>query len=473
MDLRVTMKPPCRVVGPYVDLLHEEKGWSNSNLRARLFLDISDARLWLKDLEDLVISLNYLALQDEDVVMLIQLVFMLKGLHGQDVKTGIPAAVYKLADFFKYIQRSRGFIRFDQGHKHAFRGGPSMDLRVTMKPPRRGGNFVISTHPFLEKQRLLLWSSLVPRLSSSLRIGVDRLLFPVTTSNPVKYALKRRPILAKSIDPYVDLLHDEKGWSNSNLRARLFPDISDARLWLKDLEDLVISLNYLALQDVDVVMLIQLVFMLKGFHGQDVKTGIPAAVYKLADFFKYIQRSRGFIRFDQGHKHAFRGGPSMDLRVTMKPPCRGGNFVISTHPFLEKRRLLLWLSLVPRLSSSLRIGVDRLLFPVTTSNPVKYALKRRPILAKSSIYDFKSGTDEGQIPQCFGRWIRFPDISDVRLRLKDLEDLVISLNYLALQDEDGVMLIQLVFMLKGLHGQDVKTGIPATVYKLADFFKYI
>nr|KAJ0218081.1 hypothetical protein LSAT_V11C300150970 [Lactuca sativa] len=85
-------------VGPYVDLLHYEKGQSNSQLRARLFPDISDSRFRLKDLEDLIMSPNYLALQDEDVVMLIQLVFMLKGLHGRDVKTGIPAAVYKLAD---------------------------------------------------------------------------------------------------------------------------------------------------------------------------------------------------------------------------------------------------------------------------------------------------------------------------------------------------------------------------------------
>ncbi|CAI9270033.1 unnamed protein product [Lactuca saligna] len=352
-----------------------------------------------------------------------------------------------------------------------------MDLRVTMKPPRRGVKYALNRRHIPAKSSIYHFKS-----------GTDEGQIPRCFGRWIWFP----------VGPYVDLLHDEKGWSNSNLRARLFPDISDARLWLKDLEDLVISLNYLALQDVDVVMLIQLVFMLKGLHGQDVKTGIPAAVYKLADFFKYIQRSRGFIRFDQGHKHAFRGGPSMDLRVTMKPPCRGGNFVISTHPFLEKLRLLLWSSLVPQLSSSLRIGVDRLLFHLTTSNPVKYALKRRPILAKSSIYDFKSGTDEGQIPRCFGRCIRFPvdpyvdllhdekgwsnsnlrarlfpDISDARLWLKDLEDLVISLNYLALQDEDVVMLIQLVFMLKGLHGQDVKTGIPAAVYKLADFFKYI
>nr|KAJ0200142.1 hypothetical protein LSAT_V11C600323580 [Lactuca sativa] len=70
-------------VGPYVDLLHDEKGRSNSNLWAQLFPDIPDARLRLKDLEDYyIMSPNYLSLQDEDVVMLIQLVFMLKGLHG-------------------------------------------------------------------------------------------------------------------------------------------------------------------------------------------------------------------------------------------------------------------------------------------------------------------------------------------------------------------------------------------------------
>nr|KAJ0215866.1 hypothetical protein LSAT_V11C300106230 [Lactuca sativa] len=85
-------------VGPYVDLLHDERGWSNSNLRARLFPDITDAHLRLKDSEDYIMSPNYLPLQDEDVVMLIQLVFMLKGLHGQDVKMSIPTAVYKLAD---------------------------------------------------------------------------------------------------------------------------------------------------------------------------------------------------------------------------------------------------------------------------------------------------------------------------------------------------------------------------------------
>nr|KAJ0200859.1 hypothetical protein LSAT_V11C600335860 [Lactuca sativa] len=48
------------------------------------------------------------------------------------------------------------------------------------------------------------------------------------------------------------------GRSNSNLCARLFPYISDARLRLKDLEDYIISPNYLALQDEDVVMLIQI-----------------------------------------------------------------------------------------------------------------------------------------------------------------------------------------------------------------------
>nr|KAJ0190688.1 hypothetical protein LSAT_V11C800453850 [Lactuca sativa] len=126
-------------VGPYVDLLYDKKGQSNSQLRARLFLDISDSRLRLKDLEDLIMSPNYSALQDEDV-----------GLHGRDVKTGIPAAVYKLADniddwnrfawgtyFWKYTSRMmRGmfekieeFRQFKQanpesrkGHKYTIPG---------------------------------------------------------------------------------------------------------------------------------------------------------------------------------------------------------------------------------------------------------------------------------------------------------------------------------------------------------------
>nr|KAJ0200332.1 hypothetical protein LSAT_V11C600314960 [Lactuca sativa] len=85
-------------VGPYVDLIHDEKGRSNSNFRAQLFPDISDACLQLKDLEDYIMSPNYLSLQDEDALMLIYLVFMLKSLQGLDVKTDIPVIVYKLAD---------------------------------------------------------------------------------------------------------------------------------------------------------------------------------------------------------------------------------------------------------------------------------------------------------------------------------------------------------------------------------------
>nr|KAJ0215637.1 hypothetical protein LSAT_V11C300132810 [Lactuca sativa] len=79
-------------------LLHDKKCRSNSNLCARLFLDIFDARLRLNDLEDYIMSPIYLSLQDGDAVMLTHLVFMLKRLHGRDVKTGILAAVYKLAD---------------------------------------------------------------------------------------------------------------------------------------------------------------------------------------------------------------------------------------------------------------------------------------------------------------------------------------------------------------------------------------
>ncbi|CAI9263973.1 unnamed protein product [Lactuca saligna] len=84
--------------GPYDDLLQDRKSRSNSILRAQLFPYSSDACLRLKDLEDFIMSPNYLAIHDEDVVRLIQLVFMLKGLHGRDVKTCILVAVYKFAD---------------------------------------------------------------------------------------------------------------------------------------------------------------------------------------------------------------------------------------------------------------------------------------------------------------------------------------------------------------------------------------
>nr|KAJ0219853.1 hypothetical protein LSAT_V11C200070430 [Lactuca sativa] len=122
-------------VGPYVDLLHEEQGQSNSKLRARLFPYISDARLRLKDLEELIMSPNYLALQDEDVVMLIQLVFMFKGLHGWDIKIGISVALYKLADniddlnrfawgtyFWNYTSRMMRGIEFKQANPESKKG---------------------------------------------------------------------------------------------------------------------------------------------------------------------------------------------------------------------------------------------------------------------------------------------------------------------------------------------------------------
>nr|KAJ0219809.1 hypothetical protein LSAT_V11C200088410 [Lactuca sativa] len=77
-------------VGPYIDLLHEEKHHLNSNLQAQLFPDIIDVRLWPRDLEDYIMSPKYQQLKDEDEVMFIQLVFVLKGLHGRDVTTCIP-----------------------------------------------------------------------------------------------------------------------------------------------------------------------------------------------------------------------------------------------------------------------------------------------------------------------------------------------------------------------------------------------
>nr|KAJ0200131.1 hypothetical protein LSAT_V11C600330510 [Lactuca sativa] len=67
----------------------------------------------------------------------------------------------------------------------------------------------------------------------------------------------------------------------------------------------------------------------------------------------------------------------------------------------------------------------------------------------------------------------FPDIIDSHLRLRDFEEYIMSPNYLQLQDEDAIMLIQLVFMLKGLHGQDVKICIfVQTNPKLMKIYKY-
>ncbi|CAI9265822.1 unnamed protein product [Lactuca saligna] len=85
-------------VGPYVDLLHEERGHSNSNLWVRLFPNITDATLRVKHLTEYIMSPQHMRLHDADAILLIQLVFMLKGLHGQDVKTSISTAVYKLVD---------------------------------------------------------------------------------------------------------------------------------------------------------------------------------------------------------------------------------------------------------------------------------------------------------------------------------------------------------------------------------------
>nr|KAJ0200019.1 hypothetical protein LSAT_V11C600335310 [Lactuca sativa] len=77
---------------------------------------------------------------------------------------------------------------------------------------------------------------------------------------------------------------------------------------------------------------------------------------------------------------------------------------------------------------------------------------------------FESGRFLFEIHRC--SWILarlFPYITDARLQLRDLEEYIISLNYLQLHDEDMVIIIQLVFMLKDLHGWDVKRCIPASV----------
>nr|KAJ0189709.1 hypothetical protein LSAT_V11C800453290 [Lactuca sativa] len=114
-----------------------------------------------------------------------------------------------------------------------------------------------------------------------------------------------------TVCPYVDLLHDEKGRSNSNICARLFPDISDACFRLKDLEDYIMSPNYLSLQDEDVVMLILLVFMLKGLHGRNgtylwtYTSGLMYGMFEKIENFRIFKQTNP--EFKKVHKYIVVG----------------------------------------------------------------------------------------------------------------------------------------------------------------------
>ena len=62
----------------------------------------------------------------------------------------------------------------------------------------------------------------------------------------------------------------------------------------------------------------------------------------------------------------------------------------------------------------------------------------------------------------------FPEESDESLRLKQIEDFILSPNFRTVNDADGVKLVESIFLLKGLIGRDPKTCIPPLVYKLLD-----
>nr|KAJ0191826.1 hypothetical protein LSAT_V11C800453280 [Lactuca sativa] len=104
------------IVGPYVDLLHEEKGRSNLNIRARLFLDISDACSRLKDLEDYIMSSNYLSIQDEDAVMLILLVLCSKGRHLWTYTSGLMHGMFEKIENFRIFKQINP--EFKKVHKY-------------------------------------------------------------------------------------------------------------------------------------------------------------------------------------------------------------------------------------------------------------------------------------------------------------------------------------------------------------------
>nr|KAJ0226188.1 hypothetical protein LSAT_V11C100049020 [Lactuca sativa] len=112
-------------VGPYVDLLYDEKGRSNSQLRARLFPDISDSRLRLKDLEDFIMSPNYSALQDEDAVMLIQHVYtdrMLKRAFLQQFAWGTYFWKYTSRMMCGMFEKIEEFRQFKQANPESKKG---------------------------------------------------------------------------------------------------------------------------------------------------------------------------------------------------------------------------------------------------------------------------------------------------------------------------------------------------------------
>nr|KAJ0195840.1 hypothetical protein LSAT_V11C700348800 [Lactuca sativa] len=83
--------------GPYVEIINTKVSTS-STLRNQLFLNVRDEYLRLKDLEDYIKGPTFSTCSNEDAIMVMQMMFLLRGLIGRDGNTYIPPAVYELAD---------------------------------------------------------------------------------------------------------------------------------------------------------------------------------------------------------------------------------------------------------------------------------------------------------------------------------------------------------------------------------------
>ena len=59
---------------------------------------MTDEDFWLKDLEDYVKGPAFSTCSDEDAVMVVQMIFLFRGLIGRDDNMCIPSVVYELAD---------------------------------------------------------------------------------------------------------------------------------------------------------------------------------------------------------------------------------------------------------------------------------------------------------------------------------------------------------------------------------------
>nr|KAJ0186791.1 hypothetical protein LSAT_V11C900472780 [Lactuca sativa] len=79
--------------GSYVDITNTKVGTSLA-LRNRLFPNVRDEDLLLKDLEDYIKGPTFSTCSDEDAVMVMQMMSLI----GRDENTCIPPAVYELAD---------------------------------------------------------------------------------------------------------------------------------------------------------------------------------------------------------------------------------------------------------------------------------------------------------------------------------------------------------------------------------------